>query len=123
MRAVAALVMCLLLGGMLHAAEPDTLAPAVVDQLLARAADLQLSAEQVGALRAISQRRVHTLEILEQRLRASEADSSATATQDSMTLMQEMGRLRVLSGAQALQQLSAAQRQQWIELRAHTQHR
>lgn len=100
------------------ASDPDGATPPIVDQLLAHAVGLDLSAEQVSTLRAISARRARTLTVLAERLRASEAQSSAAAEQDSVTLMQEIGRLRVLSGAEALRQLSAAQRQRWVELQS-----
>ena len=93
-------------------------APPIVDQLLAQATALELSAAQVDALEAIRDRRAHTLAALRERLRGTEPAAEAAVAQDALTLMQEMGRLQVLSGREALQQLSPAQRRRWVELQA-----
>ena len=100
-------------------AESDDSARPVVDQLLAHATALELSNAQVQALEAVSDRRVHTLATLQDRLRGSETQPTAAATQDTLTLMQDIGRLQVLSGREALQQLTPTQRRRWVELQAH----
>jgi len=97
-------------------AESSDSAPPIVDQLLAHATALELSAAQVQALEVIRERRVHTLATLQDRLRGSEAQATAAASQDALTLMQDAGRLQVLSGRDALQQLTPAQRRRWVEL-------
>jgi hypothetical protein len=99
-------------------AEAEDSAPPIVDQLLARAAALELSAAQVRALETIRDRRVHTLAALQDRLHGSEVQSTAAAAQDTLTLMQDIGRLQVLSGREALQQLTPAQRDRWVALQA-----
>jgi hypothetical protein len=99
-------------------AESGDSAPPIVDQLLAQATVLKLSAAQIDALDAIRDRRVHTLATLRERLRGAEAQTTEAAAQDSVTLMQEIGRLQVLSGREALQQLSAEQRLHWVQLHA-----
>ena len=98
-------------------AESGVSAAPIVDQLLAHATALDLGNAQVQALEAIRDRRVHTLATLQDRLRGSEAQATAAAAQDTLTLMQDMGRLQVLSGREALQQLTPAQRRRWVELR------
>ncbi len=100
-------------------AESGDSAPPIVEQLLARATALELSDAQVQALEAIRERRLHTLAVLQDRLRSSEAQSTAAAAQDTLILMQDMGRLQVLSGREALQQLTPAQRRRWVALQAH----
>ena len=93
-------------------------APPIVDQLLAHATALELSATQVDAIEAIRDRRAHTLATLRARLRATETQSTAAAQQDTLALMQEIGRVQVLSGREALEQLSPAQRSHWVALQA-----
>ena len=73
---------------------------------------------QVQALEVIRDRRLQTLATLQERLRRSEAQSTAAAAHDTLTLMQDAGRLQVLSAREALQQLSPAQRRRWVELQA-----
>ena len=116
-----ALAWLLLSGSVARATDPPAAAAPIVEQLLAHAADLQLGAEQIGALRTISERRTQTLKVLQQRLDASDAQASAAAAQDSMTLMQEIGRLRVLSDAEALRQLTTMQRQRWVQVHGHAE--
>lgn len=99
-------------------ADVDGSAPPIVDQLLARAAKLELSDVQIEALQLIRQRRTHALQALGQRLQATETQSSAAADHDTLALLQEMGRLRVLSGREALQELTPAQRRRWVGLQA-----
>jgi hypothetical protein len=107
----------LLVGSTAGGAESDA-APPIVDQLLEHARALDLSDSQVQALQLIRDRRVHTLATLQQRLHAAEAQSSDAAQQDAVTLMQEIGRLQVLSGREALQQLTPAQRRRWVDIQA-----
>ena len=97
-------------------AEVDGSASPIVEQLLAQAPALELDAEQVGALQVIRERRARTLITLTERLRNAEAQSTIAAEGDVLTLMQEIGRLQVLSGREALQHLTAAQRQRWAAL-------
>jgi len=99
-------------------AESSDSAPPIVDQLLAHAAALALSATQIQALEAIRERRVHTLATLQNRLRNSEAQTTAAAAHDTLTLMQDVGRLQVLSGREALQQLTPTQRRRWAAMAA-----
>ena len=99
-------------------AESDDSAPPIVEQLLAHATALDLSAAQIQALEAIRDRRAHTLATLQDRLHGSAAQATAAAAQDTLTLMQDMGRLQVLSGREALQQLTPAQRDRWVALQA-----
>jgi hypothetical protein len=99
-------------------AEADDSAPPIVDQLLAHATALELSTAQVQALEVIRDRRVHALATLQDRLRGSETQPTAAAAQDTLTLMQDIGRLQVLSGREALQQLTPAQRDRWVALQA-----
>jgi hypothetical protein len=103
-------------------ADVDDSAPPIVDQILTRAAALELSDAQVQALQVIRDRRTHTLQALAERLRAADAQSTAAAEDDTLTLMREMGRLQVMSGREALEQLSPAQRRRWVELQARTTH-
>jgi hypothetical protein len=100
-------------------AESDDSAPPIVEQLIAHATALALSQTQLQALEAIRDRRVHTLATLQDRLRGSEAQPTAAAAQDTLTLMQDIGRLQVLSGREALQQLTPDQRRHWVALQAH----
>jgi hypothetical protein len=99
-------------------AEASDAAPPIVQQLLAHAQALDLSDSQVQTLELIRDRRLHTLETLQRRLDATKAQSSAAAQQDAVSLMQEIGRLQVLSGRDALRQLSTAQRRRWVDLQA-----
>ena len=101
------------------AGEGHNSAAPIVEQLLAQAPALELSAEQIGALELIRDRRAQTLATLTERLRAAEAESTAAAAGDAETLMQEIGRLQVLSGRDALQRLTPAQRQRWSALQTH----
>lgn len=91
-------------------------APPVVVQLLAQAQALDLTSEQIQALQLIRDRREQTLKALGKRLRASKAQTTLGANNDTLTLMQEIGRLRVLSGREALEQLTPEQRQRWVAL-------
>jgi hypothetical protein len=100
-------------------AESSDSTPPIVDQLIAHATALELNDGQIQALEAIRERRVHTLATLQERLRGSEAQATAAAAQDTLTLMQDIGRLQVLSGSEALQQLTPGQRRRWVELQAH----
>lgn len=102
-----------------HGVEQTASAPPVVVQILAQAAALDLTDAQIEALQRVRDHRDHTLAALDERLRAAEAQTTVGATNDALTLMQEIGRLRVLSGREALQQLTPAQRQRWVELQAH----
>ena len=108
----------LLFGSAATGAESDDSAPPIVDQLLAHKTALDLSADQIQALETIRDRRVRTIATLQDRLRGSETEPTAAAAQDTLTLMQDMGRLQVLSGREALQQLTPTQRRRWVELRA-----
>ena len=99
-------------------AESGDSASPIADQLLAQATSLELSAAQVEALEIIRNRRVHTLATLQERLRGTRAQSTAAAAQDTLTLMQDIGQLQVLSGREALRQLTPAQRQRWVDLHA-----
>ena len=101
-------------------ADVDDSAPPIVEQILARAAALALSDTQVQALQVIRERRTHTLQALAQRLHTTETQSTAAAEHDTLTLLQEVGRLRVLSGREALQALTPAQRRRWVQLQAQT---
>ena len=100
----------------------DSAAP-IVEQLLAQAPALELSAEQIAALERIRDRRAQTLAALTARLRSAESQSTAAAEGDAVTLMQEIGRLQVLSGRDALQRLTPGQRLRWSALQTHAQHR
>jgi hypothetical protein len=100
-------------------AEVDDSAAPIVEQLLARASALELGAEQIGALELIRDRRAQTLITLTERLRTAEAQSTIAAEGDVLTLMQAIGRLQVLSGREALQHLTPAQRQRWAVLQIH----
>ena len=104
--------------GVTRAAEPDAGATPVVEQLLGHAAALELSDGQVAALQIIRDRRTRTLQALTERLRAVEGQSTAAAAHDATTLMQDIGRLQVLSGREALLQLTPTQRRRWVELQA-----
>ncbi|HUI27546.1 MAG TPA: hypothetical protein VL403_15800 [Candidatus Kryptonia bacterium] len=112
---VAGIAVLLIAGSVAGATDPES-APPIVDQVLAYSAKLELTPEQIARLHAISERRAHTLDVLAHRLRTSEAQASAQSAQDSVGLMQEIGSLRVLSGAEALQLLSTAQKQRWVQL-------
>jgi len=100
-------------------AEVDDSAPPIVEQLLDQAASLGLTPEQIQAIEVIRDRRAHALAALAERLRATEVQTTAAAEHDTVALMQEMGRLQVLSGRDALQQLTPAQRQRWVTLQEH----
>jgi hypothetical protein len=118
MRAALICLACvLLLSGSAAGGQSEDAVP-IVDQLLAQATALDLSAGQVKALERIRDRRVHTLATLQERLRGAEAQQTAAAAEDTVTLMREIGRVQVLSGREALQQLSPAQRRRWVELHA-----
>jgi len=112
---VAGIAVLLIAGSVAGATDPES-APPIVDQVLAYSAKLELTPEQIARLHAISERRAHKLDVLAHRLRTSEAQASAQSAQDSVGLMQEIGSLRVLSGAEALQLLSTAQKQRWVQL-------
>ena len=99
-------------------ADVDDPAPPIVDQILARAAALELSDTRVQALQVIGERRTHTLQALRQRLHATETQSTAAADHDTLTLLQEIGHLQVLNGREALQTLTPVQRRRWVELQA-----
>jgi hypothetical protein len=99
-------------------AAPTDPAPSIADQLLARRAQLDLSEQQVASLRAMSNRSSHTLQVLTERLRASEATTTEAATHDTKVLLQQIGRLRVMSGRDALLVLTTTQRRHWVQLRA-----
>ena len=99
----------------------DSASP-IVEQLLAQAPALELGAGQIEALKLIRDRREQTLITLRERLRTAEAQSTVGAESDVVTLMQEMGRLQVLSGREALQHLTPAQRQRWAALHSHARH-
>lgn len=114
--ALVGLVSALLLAG--PAAASNDSGPPVVERILGRAAELELTDAQVQALRAIRDRRTHSLQALADRLRAAEGELTAAGTSDTLTLMQEIGRLQVLSGRDALQQLTPAQRRRWVEVQA-----
>ena len=116
--ALLSLISIALVCGAASASKVDDSAPPIVEQLLARAAALELSDAQVQALQLIRERRTQTLQVLRARLRAAEAQVTAAATHDTVTLMQEIGRLQVLSGRDALQQLTPAQRRRWVTLQA-----
>ena len=116
--ALLSLISIALVCGAASASEVDDSAPPIVEQLLARAAALELSDAQVQALQLIRDRRTQTLQVLRARLRAAEAQVTAAATHDTVTLMQEIGRLQVLSGRDALEQLTPAQRRRWVTLQA-----
>jgi len=103
-------------------AEVDASASPIVEQLLAQAPALGLGAEQIGALELIRDRRAQTLITLTERLRTAGAQSTVAAEGDVLTLMQEIGRLQVLSGREALQHLTPAQRQRWAALQSHARH-
>jgi hypothetical protein len=111
-------VVLLFIGTIGTAASTDS-TPPIVDQLLAHATALELNDGQIQALEAIRERRIHTLATLQERLRGSEAQATAAAAQDTLTLMQAIGRLQVLSGREALQQLTPGQRRRWVALQAH----
>jgi len=91
--------------------------PPIVDQLLAHRTQLDLSDQQIASLRAMSDRSRQTLQVLTERLRASETATTEAGAQNTKALMQEIGRLRVMSGRDALQVLTADQRRRWVELR------
>jgi hypothetical protein len=116
--ALLSLISIALVCGAASASEVDDSASPIVEQLLTRAAALELSAAQVQALQLIRDRRTQTLQVLRARLRATEAQVTAAATHDTVTLMQEIGRLQVLSGREALEQLTPAQRRRWVTLQA-----
>jgi len=116
--ALLSLISIALVCGAASASEVDDSASPIVEQLLTRAAVLELSAAQVQALQLIRDRRTQTLQVLRARLRAAEAQVTAAATHDTVTLMQEIGRLQVLSGRDALEQLTPAQRRRWVTLQA-----
>ena len=97
-------------------------APPIVDQLLAHRAQLALSEQQVASLRAVSDRSSHTLQVLTERLRASETTATEAGTQNTKALLQEIGRLRVMTGRDALQVLTADQRHRWVQLQAGVHH-
>jgi len=103
-------------------AEVDASASPIVEQLLAQAPALGLGAEQIGALELIRDRRAQTLITLTERLRTAGAQSTVAAEGDVLTLMQEIGRLQVLSGREALQHLTPAQRQRWAALQSQSRH-
>ncbi|HVN86216.1 MAG TPA: hypothetical protein VMW17_15375 [Candidatus Binatia bacterium] len=108
-----------LISGVAGGAEVDS-APPIVEQLLSRSAALELSSEQIQALEQIRERRAHSLAVLTTRLRSAEPPASAAAQRDEVALMQEIGRVQVLSGRDALQQLTPAQRQRWVILHRPT---
>jgi len=116
--ALLSLISIALVCGAASASEVDDSASPIVEQLLTRAAVLELSAAQVQALQLIRDRRTQTLQVLRARLRAAEAQATAAAAHDTVTLMQEIGRLQVLSGRDALEQLTPAQRRRWVTLQA-----
>ena len=97
-------------------ADIDRSAPPVVEQILSHAAALGLSPEQIQALEVIRDRRARTLDALAERLRVADSQTTVAAEQDAVAVMQEIGRLRVMSGQAALQQLTPAQRQRWVAL-------
>ncbi|MBP1688452.1 MAG: hypothetical protein H6Q33_4595 [Deltaproteobacteria bacterium] len=101
-----------------HAISQTDAPPPVVIQLLAQAGTLELTDAQVQALQLIRDRRDRTLAALDRRLRAAETDTTVGATNDILTLMQEIGRVRVLSGREALEQLTPDQRRRWVALQA-----
>jgi parvulin-like peptidyl-prolyl isomerase len=92
--------------------------PPVVVQLLAQAAALDLTDAQVQALQLIRDRRNQTLATLDERLQAAETQATVSAANDTLTLMQEIGRVRVISGREALEQLTPDQRRRWVALQA-----
>ncbi len=93
-------------------------APPIVDQLLDLRAQLDLSEQQVASLQAMSDRSRQTLQALTQRLRTSESTATAAGAENTKILLQEIGRLRVMTGRDALQVLTAEQRQRWVQLQA-----
>ena len=104
--------------GATRAAEGDDAAAPIVEQVLGHAAALELSDTQVEALQIVRDRRARTLQALTERLRAAEGQSTAAAAHDTTTLMQDIGRLQVMSGREALLQLTPNQRRRWVELQA-----
>jgi hypothetical protein len=99
-------------------AEQTDSTPPVVVQILAQAAALDLTAAQVQALQLIRDRREQTLAALDKRLRAAETQATVGAGNDALMLMQEIGRMRVLTGRDALEQLTPDQRRRWVTLQA-----
>jgi hypothetical protein len=111
------LLVAVAFGTAVEAGEPDVPRPPIVDQLLVHATDLELTPEQIDTLRSMGVHRARALAALEARLRAVAEEDSAAAARDALTLMQEIGRLRVLSEAEALRLLSPDQRRRWVEVR------
>jgi hypothetical protein len=103
-----------------HASAPASateVAVPIVEQLLGHAGELGLSVEQVGTLRALRTRRQEALRVLSDRFEKADGESSAAAQQDAVTLLHDAGRLRVLSGRDALLLLTPEQRRRWATLR------
>jgi len=103
-----------------HAPAPVSateVAAPIVEQLLGHAGELRLSAGQVDALRALRTRRQEALRVLSDRFEKADDESSAAAQQDAVTLLHDAGRLRVLSGRDALLLLTPEQRRRWVALR------